>query len=315
LINLLITSRFKKAGKTMVSAGLIGRWLKNGQKVAYRKYSGLLETNPGEDPDSTFISKILNTNDSNLQENNILVSECNWDTLSSLLTEKPDYKVLVVHDFTDSLSEAAAEYQKIKMAGLGLVVNKIPRKDMEVAKNKFAVSLGIARISLIGLIPEDRILMALSVADIAQAVHGNIVNSSGNASDLVENLMIGSSTFDRGPVYYGRKNNKAVILWGDRPGFRKAAVANLQQAALQTSTRCIIVGNNVPPLPAAIQKADEQKVSIISAPGTLPEIVAAIEKAFQNPNFGQNSKLTRLNEILENNLDLQKLDAMLGIQT
>jgi BioD-like phosphotransacetylase family protein len=289
LINLLITSRFRKAGKTMVSAGLIERWLKNGQKVAYRKYSGLLETNPGEDPDSTFISKILGSDASNPGENNIIVTECYWETLISILNEKPDARVLVVHDYVDSLSEAA--------------------------KNKFAVALGVARVSLIGLVPEDRVLMALSVADMAQAVHGNIVNTLGNVSDLVENLMIGSSTFDRGAAYYGRKNNKAVLLWGDRPGFRKAAVANLQQAALQTSTRCIIVGNNVPPLPAAIQKADEQKVSIISAPGTLPEIVAAIETAFQNQTFGQNSKLTRLNEILEGNLDLRKLDAMLGIQT
>ena len=315
MIDLLVTSRFEKAGKTMVSAGLIERWLKTGQKIAYHKYSVSSATNPAEDADSVFISKILETGASNPQEISIVVTECHWDSLNLLLNEKPEAKVLVVHDYFDPLPEAAAEYQKIKTIGLGAVVNKVPKKDLEAARNKFAVALGVARISLFGLVPEDRVLMALSVADMAQAVHGNIVNSSGNASDLVENLMIGSSTFDRGAAYYGRKNNKAVILWGDRPGFRKAAVANLQQAALQTSTRCIIVGNNVPPLPAAIQKADEQKVSIISAPGTLPEIVAAIEKAFQNQNFGQSAKLTRLNEIFESNLDLRKLDAILGIQT
>jgi uncharacterized protein len=315
LIDLVVTSRFEKAGKTMVSTGLIERWLKSGQKIAYRKYSGSSFTNPGEDADNVFISKILETGGSNPQENNIVVTECHWDSLNLLLNEKPDARVLVVHDYVDSLPEASAEYQKIKTIGLAAVVNKVPKKDLEAAKNKFAVALGVARISLIGLVPEDRVLMALSVADMAQAVHGNIANNSGNASDLVENLMIGSSTFDRGAAYYGRKNNKAVLLWGDRPGFRKAAVANLQQAALQTSTRCIIVGNNVPLLPAAIQKADEQKVSIISAVGTLPEIVAAIEKAFQNQNFGQSAKLTRLNEIFESNVDLRKLDATLGIQT
>jgi BioD-like phosphotransacetylase family protein len=299
----------------MFSAGLIERWLKAGQKVGYSKYFGPTEANSSEDPDNTFIRQILESAVSNHEGINIMVIECDWDALNSLLNQNPDAKVLVVHDYIDSLSEAAAEYQKIKASGFSVVVNKVPKKDAEVTKNKFAVALGVARISSIGQVPEDRVLMALSVGDVAQAVHGNIVNSSGNASDLIENLMIGSSTFDRGAAYYSRKNNKAVLLWGDRPGFRKAAVANLQQAALQTSTRCVIVGNNVAPLPAAIQKADEQKASIISAPGTLPEIVSAIEKAFQNQKFGQNSKLARLDEILAGNFDLQKMDYILGIQT
>jgi len=45
--------------------------------------------------------------------------------------------------------------------------------------------------------------------------------------------MMGSSTFDRGAAYYLRKNNKAVLVWGERPGYRKAALAGLPQLALQ----------------------------------------------------------------------------------
>jgi hypothetical protein len=181
-----------------------------------------------------------------------------------------------------------------------------------MARNKFTAGLGLAKISLLGLIPEDRILMSPAVSDLVEAVQGKITNNPENSSDLIENLMIGSSTFDRGAVYYSRKNNKAILLWGERPGFRKAALANLQLAVLQTSTRCIVISANAAPIPAAVQKADEQKVSIISAPGTLPEIEAAIEKAMQNLKFNQSKKLPHLLEILDSNLYLQQLNAALG---
>jgi BioD-like phosphotransacetylase family protein len=312
LINLYVTSRTERTGKTMLCAGLAKSWLDAGKKVGYLKYPASLGENLTADQDSLFMQKVWGVDSPGSPEKDIILIEGKLDSLAQSLGGQDDKKVLVLHDFNDPLPAAIAEYRKIGSALIGAVVNKVPRREMETGRNKFGVGLGIAYISFLGLIPEDRILMSLSVDDLAQAVQGKIVSNAGNNSDLIENLMIGNSTFERGPGYYARKDKKAVLLWGERLGFRKAAVANLQLAALQTSTRCLVIANNAAPLPAALQKADEQKVSIISAPGTLPEIAAAIEKAFQNLEFGQTAKMPRLQEILKGSLDLPKIETLIG---
>jgi BioD-like phosphotransacetylase family protein len=298
----------------MLSAGLGKYWLAAGKKVGYLKYP----TSPGEtavsDPDALYMSKLLGLEAAAGAGPDIVITEGSLEALAAFRALKPNARVLLVHEYNDPLTAALSEYQKIGAGLLGVVINKVPRAKLATLRNQFAVGLGLAHISLIGLIPEDRVLMALSVADLADAVQGKIVNNAENASNLIENLMIGSSTFDRGPAYYGRKDKKAVLVWGERPGFRKAAVASLQLAALQTSTRCVVISGNAAPLPAAMQKADELKASIISAPGTLPEIAAAVEKAFHDLKFSQDAKLPRLQEILAANLDMRMLEMGLGIR-
>ena len=293
----------------MLGAGLLKYWLAAAKKAGYLKYSPSPGETAGRDPDLLYMSKLLGLEAASAAEPDIVITEGSLDALSSFRVLKPKARVLVVHEYSDPLSAALIEYQKIGAGLLGVVINKVPRPKLAALRNQFAEGLGLARLPLIGLIPEDRILMALSVADLAAAVQGKIVNNAENASNLIENLMIGSSTFDRGPAYYSRKDKKAVLVWGERPGFRKAAVASLQLAALQTSTRCVVISGNAAPLPAALQKADELKASVISAPGTLPEIVDAVEKAFHTLKFSQDAKLPRLQEILAANLDWRLLEA------
>jgi hypothetical protein len=120
--------------------------------------------------------------------------------------------------------------------------------------------------------------------------------------------MVGASTFDRGAAYYSRKTNKAVILWGERPGFRKAALSNYQLAAMQTSSRCLIVSQNATPVPPVAAKTAELKIPFISAPGTVPEIINAIEKAMENLKFHQEAKLPRLIQVLCNTVDLKQIN-------
>jgi len=313
MVNLFLTSLAGKAGKTMFSAGLSQYWSGRGLKVGYLSRSTAFEDRSlGPDTDSLFMQKVLEPVGQDLDHKDIVIHEGCLHDFSAFIAEYPEGQVLVIHDYDDDLLTAVAEYQKIGSPLLGVIVNKVPRKSPETLRNKFAVALGMAGITLLGMVPEDRVLMCPSVSDLAEAIQGQIVNSPDNASDLVENLMMGSSTFDRGAAYYNRKNNKAVLLWGERPGYRKAALAGLQLAALQTSTRCIMISANAAPAPAAIQKADELKVSIISAPGALLEIEAGIEKAMLNSKFTQEKKLPRLQEILGSHLNFQQLNNGLG---
>ena len=303
MISLFITSLSGNAGRTMLCAGLGKYWLDSGKKVGYLKPCLPPSVAPeAEDPDAAFIHKLFGLTESvdsltptvntgNLpdphfeqayqaavQDKEIIIIESDLSVVAHLAALNA--RVLVVHDFAYPLVDSFNRYRELGSRLLGVIVNKVPRKDIVRVREKATGELDRSGIPLLGLIPEDRILAALSVADLVEAVHGKVLNNPEKTSGLIENIMLGSSTFDRGTAYYGRKENKAVLLWGERPGFRKAALSNLQLNALQTSTRCLVISSNGLPIPAVLQKAGESGVPLISAPGTLPEIISDIEAAF-----------------------------------
>jgi uncharacterized protein len=332
---LYITSPTVNAGKTMFSAGLGAYWLNNGRKVGYLN---ILPAGAGEPAgiyrDAAFIKKILT-----LQEpvetlssaigphgegirqaveavsgqKDIVIVEGSGLNAAAEIVEALAAKALIVHDYASPLSSGIAEYQKLGSRLMGVVINKVPSRNIERAREQVSKEAASSGIPVLGIIPEERILMALSVGDLAEALQGKILNSPEKSGDLIENIMMGSSTFDRGAAYYNRKNNKAVILWGDRPGFRKAAISNLQSAALQTSTRCLVISANSVPIAAVSQKALEKQVPVISAPGTLPSLITALEKAMEHLKFGQEKKLPQLEEVLGRSLNLKLISADLGL--
>jgi uncharacterized protein len=335
VITLYITSPSANSGKTMLSAGLGKYWLNNGKKVGYLKLvPGGSGDNSGINKDAAFIKKIFNLPDAVetlftaaeakgpgfrqavetlSADKDIVIIEGLELKASVEIIEALSARVLIVHDYALPFSSSAAAYQKLGNRLLGLVLNKVPARKMALDKEslfKDASSLGIP---VAGLVPEDRLLMTISVEDLAQALQGKILNNPEKSSDLIENIMMGSSTFDRGAAYYNRKDNKAVILWGERPGYRKPVVANLQSAALQTSVRCLVISANGEPIPAVSQKVQEKQIPVISAPGTLPSLISALENAMGNLKFGQEQKLPRLEVILGGNLNLKLLSTDLGL--
>jgi BioD-like phosphotransacetylase family protein len=332
MITLVITSLTGNAGKTMLSAGLAQYWLNAGQKVGYfQPVAGDSGNQPDSNRDTAFMQQLLGliappasespdkpaelppppSFSAAAQGKDVVIIEGLLKDVSTL-PEFTAAKILVVQDYSSPLTKSLPEYQKLGSRLLGIVVNKIPRKDISRKQASIVDEITRSGLPCLGVIPEDRILMALSVADLAAAVQGKILNNPEKSTELVENIMMGNSIFDRAAGYL-RKDNKAVLLWGERPGYRKAALSNMQLAVLQSSTRCIVLSTNGAPIPAVAQKAGEKQVPLISAPGTLPEIVAAIEKGFCQLKFNQEKKLPRLAEILKESLNLQQLEANAGI--
>ena len=110
--------------------------------------------------------------------------------------------------------------------------------------------------------------------------------------------MLGAMTVDPGPVYYGRKSNKAAVVRGDRP--------DMQLAALETSTRCLVLSSSAePPVYSVRQKAENQGIPIISTENSASDIVSSIEDALSKNRLSQEKKLPKLAEIVQQHLNLQ----------
>jgi uncharacterized protein len=329
-----LTSLERNSGKTMLCAGLGKHWTEIGKKVGYLRLCSPDETGSSEE-DTLFMDRLLNLPDpiesyravvnaaepvsikqiySKIsQDKDVVLIEGLPLNISFNVVEALRARVIILHDYSADLRALLAEYKKLGSVLLGIVVNKVPLKIVSSWQSLYSADLTDAGIDLLGVIPENRILMTLSIADLAEGMQGKILNNPEKASDLIENLMIGSSTFDRGQAYYTRKSNKAVILWGERPGFRKAALANLVLSALQTSTRCVVISHDVTPVPAAAKLAGEKQIPLISAPGTVSELVIRLENVIGRLKFNQEQKLPKLLEILNQNFNFDRLNEGLDL--
>jgi BioD-like phosphotransacetylase family protein len=313
-----VTSISENAGRTMLVAGLGKSWLNAGKKVGYLKLgvSSGKDKPGGVDGDVVFMQSLLGlqepaetlvSNSLNLKVDYLRVAQgqdiilMEGQTLgdSKGLPESVDARVLVVHDFAVPLSPALIEYKKIGKRLLGLVLNKVPQSKFSDIRNLAAKEIERSGIKLLGIIPEDRLLAAMSVAELVTAIQGKILNNPENSGDLVENFMLGALAYDSGVDYFQRKNHKAVILKGDRP--------DMHLAALQTSTRCLVISGGAMPIPMVAIQARDKKVSLISAAGDVLGLAAILESAVSHAKFNQEKKLPRLMEILQENLDLKVL--------
>ena len=332
---LYITSLSDNSGKTMLSAGLAQHWCERGKKIGYLKLAKTGGSDSPGEADVRFMHKLLGLSEpleallldissqTDTGEAVRQASEASRDKDVVIIEGLPlkesggiiqalDARVMVVHDYSVPLAAALPEYQKLGDCLSGVVVNKVPRNRFDRVRSRLSDELKQAGIGLLGLIPEHRLLMTLTIGELAEAVQGKLLNSPDKADELIENFMMGSSTFDRGAAYYNRKENKAVILWGGRPGFRKAALAGLQQAALQTSVKCIVISADGVPAPAVAQKAEEKGVPTISAPGTVPELIESLEKAMGRLRFNQEKKLPYLRDVMSSGIDLKLLSRIVG---
>jgi BioD-like phosphotransacetylase family protein len=214
-----------------------------------------------------------------------------------------DARVIAVEGY-DSTGMITGCYKDLGERLLGVVVNKVPVSRLERVRDEVTAQLKGAKVRILGVLPEDRLLLTLTIGELAESIHGEILNSAGQSAELVENFMLGAMTVDPGPEYYSRKSSKAVVTRGERP--------DMQLAALETSTRCLILCGSTLPTAAVRYRAEIKKVPIILTRGGIAEVVDSIEDALGKGRFSQERKLPRLAEIMEQNFSFPALNAGLS---
>jgi len=140
-------------------------------------------------------------------------------------------------------------------------------------------------VKVMGELPEDRTLLGVSVAELADDLQAEVLCCPESTGKLVENLMIGALSFGSGEEYFARKDNKAVITRSER--------ADIQLAALATSTVCLILGGDQAPSPQVVHWAEDKEVPVLLVKQDVLSIVNEIEKTFIKARLKQQEKLEK----------------------
>jgi BioD-like phosphotransacetylase family protein len=223
------------------------------------------------------------------------------------IAETLDARVVIL--LRDSASLAPSDIARVAgelgQGFLGVVVNFVPQNGFEARKQKIADSFQKAGIKVLGILPEERALLGVSVKELADALGGEIITSPENAGELVENIMLGAMTPDSALYYFNRKKDKAAIIRGDRP--------DMQLAALQTPTRCLVLTGNTRPQANVVLEAEDKHVPIIIAPQDISGTVADVEKLLAASAFTGSGKLKKLEQMLDKYLDFKYLYSALNL--
>ena len=322
MVALYVVSAEAAVGKTAICAG-IGRYLLgDGKEAGFIK----LAAEGDRDGDAAFMKQVLGLSedaeaicltvgDANKikeacakasQGKDVVIVEGMLgqsadDDLSKAacgIAEALNAKVIIVEGYSDEATGFIDSYKGFGNNLLGVVLNKVPQSQLKRVQDEASARFGEAGVKVLGLLPEDRALSALTVGELADNIHGKISNNAEKSADLVENFMLGAMVVDSGLDYFGRKTNKAAVVRSDRP--------DMQLAALETSTRCLVISNSTePPVYSVQQKAENKGIPIILAESDTDTIIASVEDALSKARFSQEKKLPKLAEVMQQHLDLQ----------
>jgi hypothetical protein len=90
-----------------------------------------------------------------------------------------------------------------------------------------------------------------------------------------------------------------VVTRGDRP--------DIQLAALQTSTSCLVLTNNINPLPNILSRAKAVKVPVVMVKDDTVRTMEAVEGVLDKAKFSHEKKVERLAQLLGQHLDLESI--------
>lgn len=188
----------------------------------------------------------------------------------------------------------------------GAVINRAPAEGMDYLKGMVAPFLKKRGIPLLGVLPADKVLNSISVGQIKESLGGSLLCCQDRLDELVENLSIGAMDVESALRYFRKTPNKAVITGGHR--------ADIQLAALETSTKCLVLTGDLLPNSLIVAKAKASGVPLIAVRQDTLAAVERLESVLGKVRIREDSKVTRARELMRAHFDFGVFYAKTGIK-
>lgn len=196
---------------------------------------------------------------------------------------------------------------KVRLGNLlsGVVINRVPAEAINFIHQLAIPYLEKRGIPVLGALPEKRSLAALTVSELVDVLDASVLTEQTNLEAMVETLTVGAMTAEAALRRFREYVNKAVITGGDR--------TDIQLAALETSTTCLILTGNLQPSHLIVKQAEAFGVTVLLVRQNTLETVEAIERVFGKTRLGQPDKLADFEALFGENVDFDRLYNRLGL--
>jgi BioD-like phosphotransacetylase family protein len=186
----------------------------------------------------------------------------------------------------------------------GSVINKVPEAMIEHVKNIVKPFIEKKGVPVFGVIPKDKFLESVTVGQLNEILNGKVLCCEDKLGEFVEHFLIGAMDVDSALNYFRRTLNKAVITGAHR--------TDIQLAALETSTKCIILTGGFRTNEVVLDKARVRGVPILTVADDTFSAINKIELRMGRSSIREKRKVERAKELISAGFDmfgfLKKLD-------
>lgn len=317
---ILVTSPRSNAGKTAFCVAL-GQWIRRrGQRVGYRRLAGvgasedagfirsvlrLSESIPALTPDPTEITPALSAGFE------VLLIEADAATdpalcIRALAGQVTVIPLIVARYVADGLAEMViAHAAALGLSGARVLVNVVPDKGRRKVQQDVIPQLQAAGLSVIGIVPQDKILLGTTAGDLARALEAEVLCADDGLDLPVEAVMIAAMSDEGAEPYFRRHTRKAVVAAGDRP--------DIHLPALATDTSCIILTDGRDPDPTVLKTADQNGVPLLKVAEDTLTILERISDTMSRVRCHHKHKVSRALAHFSAHANLGALLADLGL--
>jgi BioD-like phosphotransacetylase family protein len=225
-----------------------------------------------------------------------------------------DTAVLLVHRYQSLLSvEALLSAKKQIDDGcgrqrqrlIGVVINEVPAEQLEAGNSLLRPFLEQQGIPVLAMLPKSDLLRSVSVEELVKQLGAEVLCRSDRLDLLVESLAIGAMNVNAAVKYFRKRRNKAVVTGGDR--------VEIQQAALETSTQCLILTGQLPPPAFILNRAEELEIPILSVDLDTLTTVEIVHRTFGQVRVHEPLKVECIRQLMSEYFDINRLLSQLGL--
>ncbi|MEM9219061.1 MAG: phosphotransacetylase family protein [Cyanobacteria bacterium P01_F01_bin.150] len=219
-----------------------------------------------------------------------------------------DAKTLIVARYHSALVVESVLEAKKQLGDrlLGVVINDVPDAETDRVKETVCPFLEKQGIPVFGIMPRNSILRSVSVGELVKQLDAEVLCCPDRMDLMVESLTIGAMNVNSALKYFRKAHNMAVVTGGDR--------TDLQLAALETSTHCLILTGHLPPRDTVKQRAEDLEIPVLSVDLDTLTTVEIIEKTFGQVRLHEAIKVACIQDLMSEHFDTQRFIKAAGLE-
>ncbi|MGB7416750.1 MAG: phosphotransacetylase family protein [Thermosynechococcaceae cyanobacterium] len=351
--HLLIGSLEAYSGKSATVLGLAKSLLSKGLKISYGKPLSTFSTSApanGIDEDIDFLKQTLNLTDDQLRPTVLwldtahllqrmqgedqldypqqLTQYCQMQKSDLVILEGPSTLhqgqifdlslaqmaegvdseiVLVMRGHSPKCVDALLDAKRrLGDRLIGVLINDIPPAQFEVFSKQVKPFLESQQIAVLGLMPFSSLLRSVSVAELVDQLQAEVLCCDNRLGLMVEQLTIGAMNVNSALQYFHKAVNMAVVTGSAR--------TDLQLAALEASTQCLILTGRFAPHALVLNRAKDLEIPVLLVDSDTLTTVEIVDRAFGQVRLHEAVKVDCIEKMFAQHFDLERLLTLLDLE-
>jgi hypothetical protein len=189
---------------------------------------------------------------------------------------------------------------------IGVVLNRVPPQSLPEVEQMVVPFLVSKGVEILGVLPLDKVLDAVTVRQMVEILDGKVLCAQEKLDEFVERFSVGAMDVDAALGYFRKLPNKAVITGGHR--------ADIQLAALETSTKCLVLTGDQTPNEIIVTRARELGVPIVLVHHDTLATVEKLESVLGRIRIREDRKVQRARELLRDRLNVRRIIEKVGLK-